>query len=747
MKILIILFIMLSNFTLFAGDSIVLKLRWKHSFQFAGFYMAKEKGYYKKAGLDVDIKELKNSENIINQVTTGKANYGIGGSSLVYHEILNPSIVALMPIFETSPLVLLTTNNDINSLKEIKTNSIMASPTSLENISLLSMFHISGVEPDDINIKKNIFGIKDILNNKADLFTVFRTNQPYYLKEKNIPYKIFDPKNYGFDFYGDILFTSKEEIVKHPNRIKSFIEATKKGWKYALSHIPETIQIIKEKYNSQNYSKKALRYQAKIFSDIVSKDFAFDEAKISEIERLYKVMFKSSNGIEYNNFIYNPYVTNKKEKEFIRNHKLTCVSTDNWAPFNLLKDGKLSGIAIDYWNLVKKRLMLKGECKIVDSFSEVLNSIKEKKADITVSTTIVKERQRYAVFTKPYIKAPIVIVTKNSMGFVPNIKSIKDKIFAMPKDYTTTKILTRDFPDIKYKEVKDINQALEYVSSGKADATMGILPVVAYKINDLRFDNLKISGTTKYNFPVRFMLRKDYKILVPMINRVIDSIKDSEKEQIYQKWITVHMQEGYSKEKVLRYSIVAIIVILLLIMWMITLFIQIEKRKKAEKALEKLATIDKLTSVYNRYMIDISLAEQIEIAKRYDKHLSVIFFDIDHFKKVNDIYGHKAGDMVLKSLAELVKSKKRKSDIFGRWGGEEFMLVLPETDINQAAYIAQTLREEIEKQHFDIVEHITCSFGVTEVKKNDTIDTLMKRVDEALYRAKNEGRNKVVTVT
>lgn len=175
MKILIILFIMLSNLTLFAGNPIVLKLRWKHSFQFAGFYMAKEKGYYKKAGLDVDIKELRNSENIINQVLAGKANYGVGGSSLVYHEILNPSIVALIPIFETSPLVLLTTNNDINSLKEIKTNSIMASPTSLENISLLSMLHISGIEPDDINIKKNIFSIKEILNSKADLFTVFRT--------------------------------------------------------------------------------------------------------------------------------------------------------------------------------------------------------------------------------------------------------------------------------------------------------------------------------------------------------------------------------------------------------------------------------------------------------------------------------------------------------------------------------------------------------------------------------------------
>ena len=744
MKKILILFMLLFSVILLAKDHIVLKLKWKHSFQFAGFYMAKEKGFYKKAGFDVDIQELKNGEDVIRQVISGKANFGIGGVSLIYHKLLHSPVITLMPIFKSSPLVLLTTKKDIKILEDIKGRTIIASPTSLENISLLSMLQLSGVKPNDVNIKGTVFSLNDILNNKADLYTTYIANQPYYLKKKNIYFKIFDPKNYGFDFYGDILFTSQSELSKHPSRIEAFVEASKKGWKYALSHIKETIGVIKKRYNSQNYSKDELSYQANVYKNIISKNFTFNISKITAIETAYKILFKIKNSIKYDSFIYNPYLTNDKEKSFIKQHKLICISTKNWSPFNLMKDGKLSGIAIDYWDYVKKRLSIKSECKAVDIFSKVLNAIKEKKADITLSTTMVEERKKYAVFTRSYLKAPIVIVTRNSVGFVPDINSIKDKIFVMPKDYSTTKILQRDYPYIKYKQVKDIDEALEYVSFGKADVTIGILPVVSYKINELNFDNLKISGTTKYNFPVRFMIRKDYKILVPMINRVIDSMSQSDKDRIYKKWITVHMQEGYSKEKVLGYSMIAIVVILILILWMITLFIQIEKRKKAEKALEKLATIDKLTSVYNRYMIDNSLAEQIEIAKRYDKHLSVIFFDIDHFKKVNDMYGHKVGDLVLKSLAELVVSKKRKSDIFGRWGGEEFMLVLPETDIQQAEYIAQILRKETEQHYFEKVEHITCSFGVTQIKKDDTLDTLMKRADEALYRAKNEGRNKVV---
>jgi polar amino acid transport system substrate-binding protein len=744
MKIAIVFLLILLNSMAVGGNHIVLKLRWKHSFQFAGYYMAKEKGFYKKAGLDVEIQELKNGESVVGEVLYNKADFGIGGSSLIYSKLLGNPIKILIPVFKNSPLALLTTNKDIKSIKDIKEKSIMASPTSLQNISLLSMLQISDIKPNDINIKENVFNVDDILKNKADLYTVFLSNQPYYLKEKNIPYTVFDPSKYGLDFYGDILFTSKNKAIKSQKTVQAFINATKKGWKYALSHISETIRVIKEKYNTQNFSTKALTYQAGVFKDIVSKDFIFDRQKIMEAERLYKVLFKNSNSIDYENFIFNPFIANDKEKNFIKTHKIICISTGNWAPFNLMKNGKLVGIALDYWHIVKKRLGLEGECKTAENFTQVLNAIKDKKADITASTTNTKEREKYAVFSKPYAKFPVVIVTRNSVGFVPDIKSIKNKLFALPKDYTFSKILLRDYPGINYVEVKNIDQALEYVSKGKADVAVGILPVVAYKINDLKYTNLKISGTAKYTFPVRFMIRKDYRILAPMINRVIDSIKESEKEKIYQKWVTVHMQEGYSKEKVLRYSIVAIIVFILLLFWMITLFVQIQKRKKAEKALEKLATIDKLTCIYNRYMIDNSLSEQIEIAKRYNKHLSIIFFDIDHFKEVNDIYGHKAGDTVLRKLSDLVKNKKRKSDIFGRWGGEEFMLVLPETDIKRAELIAQTLREEIEKYYFEKVGHITCSFGVTQTKKEDTMDTLMKRVDEALYRAKKEGRNRVI---
>ena len=156
-----------------------------------------------------------------------------------------------------------------------------------------------------------------------------------------------------------------------------------------------------------------------------------------------------------------------------------------------------------------------------------------------------------------------------------------------------------------------------------------------------------------------------------------------------------------------------------------------------------MATIDKLTSIYNRYKTDLSLHSQIEISKRYKRPLSLIFFDIDFFKKVNDSYGHKVGDMVLSKLCDIVSRSVRKSDIFGRWGGEEFLIILPETTEDEAISLAEKLRQKIEKHTFDKVKNITCSFGVTNYKNGDNPETIMMRVDKQLYKAKQNGRNKI----
>jgi len=169
----------------------------------------------------------------------------------------------------------------------------------------------------------------------------------------------------------------------------------------------------------------------------------------------------------------------------------------------------------------------------------------------------------------------------------------------------------------------------------------------------------------------------------------------------------------------------------------------ITERKLAEEELKILASTDKLTGAYNRTKFNEIIEREIERVKRYNQPLSIIIFDIDHFKKVNDKYGHSVGDYVLKTLADIVRENIRKIDYFVRWGGEEFMIISSETNLKEASALAERIREIIESYMFEDIRKVTVSLGVTEFKENDTVDSLIKRADDAMYEAKKKGRNRV----
>lgn len=175
----------------------------------------------------------------------------------------------------------------------------------------------------------------------------------------------------------------------------------------------------------------------------------------------------------------------------------------------------------------------------------------------------------------------------------------------------------------------------------------------------------------------------------------------------------------------------------------------ITSRKKLENELEKLASTDPLTGAKNRRSFLQSFELEVIRSQRYSHHLALLMIDIDHFKKINDTHGHDVGDRVLKLLAAESLGVLRGSDLFGRWGGEEFIVLLPETDSHQASTVAERLRGNLAKIELSansgILVRFTVSIGLTVVKnKNDLIDDIVKKADKALYLAKEQGRNRVV---
>ena len=444
----------------------------------------------------------------------------------------------------------------------------------------------------------------------------------------------------------------------------------------------------------------------------------------------------------------------KRESDFLKNTpEIRCVTTNTWAPFNIKGDNKeVVGVSIDYWNLISKNIGIKmKDCKVLSSFTEVLNAIKTKQADITLSTAQTKDRLQYAIFSKPYASFPIVIATSDKVDFISNVSELNGKKVAVGKGFTSAILMQNAYKNIDYIEVKNIDAALLLLETGKVYAVVDILPVLVYTISKNGYTNIKISGKTKFVFNLQMMVRKDYPELVSIINHETDEIPKERVNAILKNWFDVM----YTKQ--VDYTILIYIGILFIVIIAFWVYREIVLKKfnkslanllklveEKNALLEKLSITDKLTGLHNRVKLDEMLESNFDMFLRYENVFSVIILDIDDFKKVNDKFGHLIGDEVLKDFATILRTNIRATDILGRWGGEEFMIISPKTDTVGASKLAHLLKEKLSHHTFEEVGRVTASFGVSQIDATKTIKDVLSDADSALYNAKSLGKNQVV---
>ena len=258
-KIIFIFLLFVITLNAQSNDKITLYLDWLNQFQFAGYYVAKENGYYDASGLDVDIKEFNYNSNILKNLMSEEASYGVGKSSLIVDKFDGNNIVLLSTIFQTSPMVLISLkSSNIETPKDLKDKKVMITDDAISSATINSMIVSQGVKLNEITVQKHSFDINDLINKKTDSMACFLSNEPYVLEKLNIKYNILNPNNYNFDFYEGILYTSEKELLNNPSRVQNFNKASLKGWEYAFNHIEETAKLIHEKYNSQNKSLDSL---------------------------------------------------------------------------------------------------------------------------------------------------------------------------------------------------------------------------------------------------------------------------------------------------------------------------------------------------------------------------------------------------------------------------------------------------------------------------------------------------------
>ncbi|MGB9990601.1 EAL domain-containing protein [Massilia sp. SM-13] len=295
-----------------AQDKVVLQLKHSHQFQFAGYYAAIEKGYYREAGLDVQLVESTDGNEPERAVLSGRAQYGVGSSSLLLARLSGKPLVVLGVIFQHSPYVLAMRQQgptpDIRNIigKHAMIGSLNDELSQADE--LLAYLKKEGITPDRIIRREHSYNPEDLVSGKVDAMAIYMTNEPDYLDRVGFPYDIYNPRSSGIDFYGDNLFTSEQELAAHPERVKAFRAASLRGWQYAMSHQEEIVDLILNKYSRRN-DRLHLLYEARQMVALVQPVLVeigyMNPDRWQHIADIYTDLGLLPKGVSFSGFLYN----------------------------------------------------------------------------------------------------------------------------------------------------------------------------------------------------------------------------------------------------------------------------------------------------------------------------------------------------------------------------------------------------------------------------------------------------------
>lgn len=555
---------------------VTIQLSWFDQFQFAGYYMAKEKGFYEKLGLDVTIKPFEFGIDIPNEVSLGNLDFAVGRETLLLQRSEEQKIVALYALFQATPLVLLTTKESkINKINDFVNKTIMTTIDDASEVSLKSMISSHNIKLSNLNFIKHTHDINDLINKKTDVISAYLSKSPYELQKKGIEYNIFDPKMYGFDMYSDFLFTSEKLINSDIKTVDNFKKASLEGWEYAYSNMDETADLIIEKYNSSNLTKEALLYEAKELKKLsyfkTSKLGEIKKDKIQRIYDLYNVMGLTNNHININDFVYyDRKIENlkftKKEKEYLKNKKeiKICV-VSNFMPYSDIQNNKFIGVISDFMSMIEKKLDVPVFPVATKSFTQSLEYLKDKKCNVIPSLSYSKERKSLVNFTQAYTEIDYVIVTQNLVPFISDIGQIKDKKIAVVKDHMILRTLKSKYKNIDFVEVENLNKGLIKVQNNEVFAFVGTNATTWFKLQTDFIDELKISGKIDETTSISMAVEKEDIYLQKILNKIVINIDEEIKQNILKKWLFIQYKKEFDTTIVWQVSFVIFIIIIALL--------------------------------------------------------------------------------------------------------------------------------------------------------------------------------------
>lgn len=533
------------------AEKVSIQLKWQHSFQFAGYYAAIEKGFYRDEELDVSLNEIAFDKDLVKQVIAGESEYGTSDSTLLIYHLKNEPVVLVNQFFQHSPLVFLSKRDSgIISPFEMIGKKVAFNTTNIGDAPLNSLLlktigdlsKIKTVPSDEDSQQKFIDG-------KTDVFSAYSTSQPYLLKEQGIETNIINPQNYGIDFYGDNLFTTSRELSDHPERVKKMSRASIKGWQYALEHSNEIIDLIVKKYNPK-LSRAYLRYEAKTTRQMIIPELialgSVDPKRYEEVAEDYRRLGFTGNSVIDKRFFYSP--ANKStaklpftpdEQQWIKDHPVVRVGAEkDWPPYDFVDSkGQPIGLSSDMLKLISQYSGLTFQASVAD-WHELLEKTKHGEIDLLPAIMHSDERERYLTFSQPYqLMLDYFFIHEDVQA--TDFDDLAGRTVAIPKDFVQIDTVKKQFPQLHILQVDNLMAAMQSVIERKADLLIDIHSVITYllkknAITTIRPFKMMPPGEAE---KMRMAVRKDSPLLASIIDKTLAAIPSAEKQQIEDKWL------------------------------------------------------------------------------------------------------------------------------------------------------------------------------------------------------------------
>ena len=423
-----------------------------------------------------------------------------------------------------------------------------------------------------------------------------------------------------------------------------------------------------------------------------------------------------------------------------------------WYPMDFL-DGERRhrGVSADLLEELAEQYDIPFATVETQSFQESVEAVADGRADILPAVVPTPELRDKLAFSKPYLSLDMVIATRNSEFFLDGPENLAGRTVSILDMGTLPGSLAQKYPDVSFVPVESVRVGLSRVRNGEDFAFIGSVPTIAYAIKEHNFYNMKIAGRLEESRAVSVAVTPGREDLLAIIEKGLQSMSLEARRDYVDRWISISVEEQVDRTTLWIILAAVALAAALAAVWIRKVHSYNRKLSTAYELLERknrelaeLSITDRLTDLFNRSKLDIELQREVERSNRYKVPFSLIMIDIDWFKQINDDLGHQVGDRVLQEVATRLRQRVRAADILGRWGGEEFLVICPETELAGAHELAETLRRAVADEMGGQTHSVSISLGVSQHIPGNAAEDLIRRTDERLYRAKDSGKNTVI---